>query len=79
VLAKPSEMKTYTLLTDEVLADLIKAQDAHAYTELYQRYWGVLHRFCHRLLRDEAQAPIPCRMCLFISGKTPRSWSCAFH
>src|SRR5690606_23361354 len=53
--AKPSEMKTYTLLTDEVLADLAKAQDAHAYTELYQRYWGVLHRFCHRLLRDEAQ------------------------
>src|SRR5690606_38013266 len=48
-------MKTYTLLTDEVLADLAKAQDAHAYTELYQRYWGVLHRFCHRLLRDEAQ------------------------
>ena len=54
--SQPPEMKTYTLLTDEVLADLVKAQDVHAYTELYQRYWGVLHRFCHRLLRDEAQA-----------------------
>ncbi|MFB2118862.1 RNA polymerase sigma factor [Parapedobacter sp. 2B3] len=49
-------MKTYALLTDEVLADLVKEQDTYAYTELYQRYWGALHRFCHRLLRDEAQA-----------------------
>lgn len=49
-------MKTYTLLADDVLADLVRQADRQAYTEVYRRYWGVLHRFCHRMLHDEEQA-----------------------
>ncbi len=49
-------METYTLLADDVLADLVRQEDRQAYAEVYRRYWAVLHRFCQRMLRDEEQA-----------------------
>lgn len=45
--------KAYPLLADEVLTDLILDRDERAFTEVYNRYWAVLHRFCRRILRDE--------------------------
>ncbi len=46
-------MDRYAELTDAVLADLLATGDRKAFTAIYNRYWAVLHRFSHRLLRDE--------------------------
>ncbi len=43
----------YGQLADEVLADLIHDRDEQAFAEVYNRYWGVLHRFSRRVLRDD--------------------------
>ncbi|PUZ22433.1 RNA polymerase sigma-70 factor, ECF subfamily [Chitinophaga costaii] len=45
-------MPEYKTLNDQVLFDLIKADDQTAYTELYDRYKEILHRYAYKWLQE---------------------------
>lgn len=45
-------MPEYKTFNDQVLFDLIKADDQLAYTELYDRYKEILHRYAYKWLQE---------------------------
>jgi RNA polymerase sigma-70 factor, Bacteroides expansion family 1 len=46
----------YGKYTDQELVPLVKAGDATAFAEVYERYWELLLRFALRVLQDQEQA-----------------------
>lgn len=46
----------YKKLTNQELVDLLRQQDRGSFTEIYQRYWGVLFRHARKMLGDEDEA-----------------------
>lgn len=48
-------MRLYSDLSDSDLADLLKSGDKLAFTEIYERYWGVLLRHARRMLHDDEE------------------------
>lgn len=49
-------MKNYGTYTDPELLGMLKGKDRAAFTEIYNRYWGVLASFATKLLDDEDEA-----------------------
>jgi len=49
-------MTTYSSYSDQELAALLKAGDAYAYTEIYDRYKALLYRHAYKKLGDAAEA-----------------------
>src|ERR1700712_1843091 len=49
-------MIDYSAHTDAKLADLLRAGDHRAYTEIYDRYNGLLYVFAYKRLRDREEA-----------------------
>ncbi|WP_256005016.1 RNA polymerase sigma factor [Pedobacter deserti] len=45
-------MAAYTTYTDQQLLDLIRTGDQAAFTEIYDRYSGILYRYANRWLKD---------------------------
>jgi RNA polymerase sigma-70 factor (family 1) len=54
--AKTNKMTTYSSYSDQELAALLKAGDAYAYTEIYDRYKALLYRHAYKKLGDAAEA-----------------------
>ena len=46
-------MVTYKSLSDEELTALIKADDKHAFTEIYSRFHGLLYLYACKITRDD--------------------------
>src|ERR1700754_327326 len=46
-------MSSCRTLSDPELADLLKSGDEDAFTEIYNRYYGVLYAHALKLLRDD--------------------------
>ncbi|WP_437918091.1 RNA polymerase sigma factor [Sphingobacterium sp. LRF_L2] len=46
-------MNIYSELSDGLLVDLLKKQDSKAFTELYNRYWGVMFSHARRMVKDD--------------------------
>jgi RNA polymerase sigma-70 factor, Bacteroides expansion family 1 len=42
--------------SDYQLIQLVKAGDHNAFSEIYNRYWGILYGHCLKMLKDEAEA-----------------------
>lgn len=38
------------------MIQLVKAGDHRAFSEIYNRYWGILYGHCLKMLKDEAEA-----------------------
>lgn len=49
-------MADYARYDDSRLVELLRERDAHAYTEIYTRFWPVLFGHARRMLRDEDEA-----------------------
>ncbi len=49
-------MVTYNTLPDAELTDLLKSGDQAAFTEIYDRYNGLLYVFAYKRLRDREEA-----------------------
>lgn len=49
-------MNGYSSYTDNELAQLFKANDQAAYTELYHRFKGILYVHAYRMLQDKEEA-----------------------
>lgn len=49
-------MGGYSVLSDQELIALLKDGDKTAFTEIYDRFFGVLYVFAHKKLRDEEDA-----------------------
>lgn len=43
-------------LSDLQLIQLVKAGNHDAFSEIYNRYWGILYGHCLKMLKDEAEA-----------------------
>ncbi|SHM83902.1 RNA polymerase sigma factor [Chitinophaga sp. CF418] len=46
----------YQLYNDAQLAELLFQQDTRAFEEVYNRYFGIIYSFTHKMLRDGEQA-----------------------
>ncbi|TKC65657.1 RNA polymerase sigma-70 factor [Pedobacter hiemivivus] len=49
-------MELYGKLSDPDLITLIKAGDDAAFTEIYNRYWGILYSHARRMLHNDEEA-----------------------
>jgi RNA polymerase sigma-70 factor (ECF subfamily) len=49
-------MADYSFCSDQELTDLLKSGDQAAFTEIYDRYMGVLYLHALKLLKDEQEA-----------------------
>jgi len=49
-------MSPNSQFSDYQLIQLVKAGDHNAFSEIYNRYWGVLYAHCLKMLKDEAEA-----------------------
>lgn len=49
-------MPDYKKLSDLELAELLKASDKQAFTEIYDRYWSVMYAHVYKMLRDREDA-----------------------
>lgn len=49
-------MRLYSKLSDAELTDLLKAGNDLAYTEIYERYSGLLYLFAYKKLKNEDEA-----------------------
>lgn len=49
-------MSTYKTLSDKELVDLMKSGDHVAFTEIYNRYWGLMYVHALKMLSDEDEA-----------------------
>lgn len=46
-------MSTHSTFSDNELLELLKTDDKHAFTELYNRYWRTIYQSCYAILKDE--------------------------
>ncbi|NQX54265.1 RNA polymerase sigma-70 factor [Pedobacter panaciterrae] len=49
-------MNLNSQFSDYQLIQLVKAGDHNAFSEIYNRYWGILYVHCLKMLKDEAEA-----------------------
>jgi len=49
------QMQDYRSFSDQELTDLLKSGDPAAFSEIYQRYMGVLYIYALKLLKDEQE------------------------
>ncbi len=49
-------MNIYSKYSDNELTDLLKSGDRYAFTEIYNRYWGIMYAHVYKMLRDEEEA-----------------------
>lgn len=49
-------MHAYRTYTDQQLFDALKRGQEKVFTEIYERYFGLLYRHAYQMLRDKAQA-----------------------
>jgi len=49
-------MNLNSQFSDYQLIQLVKSGDHNAFSEIYNRYWGILYVHCLKMLKDEAEA-----------------------